>query len=62
MINSESLVKTTKVTKQNLIGKDKIKSKKDIINRTKSKCLNCGHEFDKETKRNLIETLVLSYI
>ncbi len=53
VINSENILKTTKVTKQNLIGKDKIKSKNNIINKTKSKCLNCGHEFDKETKRNI---------
>lgn len=46
--NYENVMRTSKVEKQNLVGKSKIKEKKNIVNKTESKCLNCGHESKKE--------------
>ena len=48
VLNSESVIRTSKVTTKNLFNKDKIKQKKNIVNKTQSKCLNCGHESKKE--------------
>lgn len=46
--NYENVMRTSKIQKQNLIGKSKIQEKKNIVNKTASKCLNCGHESKKE--------------
>lgn len=48
-LKSETFLKTTKVTKQNLIKKDKVKEKKDIVNKVQTKCLNCGYIHKTET-------------
>ena len=41
-LNMETTLKNNQFTKKNLIGKDKIKDKQNIVTKTKSKCLNCG--------------------
>lgn len=46
--NYENVVRTSKTEKLNFIRKPKIKEKKNIVNKTASKCLNCGHESKKE--------------
>ena len=42
-LNAETVLRKNQVVKKNLFGKDKTKEKKDIVNKTKNKCLNCGH-------------------
>ena len=42
-LNAETVLRKKQITQKNLLGKDKIKEKKDIVNKTKNKCLNCGH-------------------
>ena len=42
-LNAETVQRKKQITQKNLLGKDKIKEKKDIVNKTKNKCLNCGH-------------------
>ena len=42
-LNAETVLRKNQVIKKNLFGKDKTKEKKDIVNKTKNKCLNCGH-------------------
>lgn len=42
-LNQETVLRKNQITQKNLFGKDKIKEKKDIVNKTKNKCLNCGH-------------------
>lgn len=49
VLNLESVIRTTKTKKKNLIGKDKVSSKKNIVDKTRIKCLNCGCEYNKET-------------
>ena len=46
---SERVLRRTKTKKQNVFGKDKVKEKKNIVDKTQSKCLNCGYKYDKET-------------
>jgi hypothetical protein len=48
MISSDNSVRKKKITKQNLIGKDKVKEKNELVNKVKTKCLNCGHIEEKE--------------
>ena len=48
IISSENSVKKKTITKQNLIGKDKTKEKNELVNKIKTKCLNCGHVEEKE--------------
>lgn len=47
-LNAEVVLRKTKTRKQNLIGKQKIKEKKSIVDKSKYKCINCGYEYDKE--------------
>lgn len=42
-LNAETVLRKNQVIQKNLFGKDKTKEKKDIVNKTKNKCLNCGH-------------------
>lgn len=42
-LNAETVLRKKQITQKNLLGKDKIKEKKDIVNKAKNKCLNCGH-------------------
>ena len=42
-LNAETVLRKNQVLQKNLFGKDKTKEKKDIVNKTKNKCLNCGH-------------------
>lgn len=42
-LNAETVLRKKQITQKNLLGKDKIKERKDIVNKTKNKCLNCGH-------------------
>ena len=42
-LNAETVLRKNQIVKKNLFGKDKTKEKKDIVNKTKNKCLNCGH-------------------
>lgn len=42
-LNAQTVLRKNKVVQKNLFGKDKTKEKKDIVNKTKNKCLNCGH-------------------
>ena len=42
-LNAETVLRKKQITQKNLLGMDKIKEKKDIVNKTKNKCLNCGH-------------------
>ena len=42
-LNAETVLRKKQITQKKLLGKDKIKEKKDIVNKTKNKCLNCGH-------------------
>ena len=42
-LNADTVLRKKQITQKNLLGKDKIKEKKDIVNKTKNKCLNCGH-------------------
>ena len=46
---SERVLRKTKTKKQNLFGKDKVKEKKNIVDKAQLKCLNCGYKYDKET-------------
>ena len=47
-LKDDRFLRTTKVEKQNLLGKNKIKKKKNIVNKIQTKCLNCGHVTEKE--------------
>lgn len=49
LLKSEKLLRTTTVTKENLIRKNKTKEKKNIVSKIQTKCLNCGHIYEKET-------------
>ena len=42
-LNAETVLRRNQIVQKNLFGKDKTKEKKDIVNKTKNKCLNCGH-------------------
>lgn len=42
-LNAETVLRKNQIIQKNLFGKDKTKEKKDIVNKTKNKCLNCGH-------------------
>jgi len=42
-LNAQTLLRKNQIIQKNLFGKDKTKEKKDIVNKTKNKCLNCGH-------------------
>ena len=42
-LNAETVVRKKQITQKNLFGKDKTKEKQNIVNKTKNKCLNCGH-------------------
>ena len=42
-LNAETVLRKKQITQKNLLGKDKIKEKQNIVNKTKNKCLNCGH-------------------
>lgn len=42
-LNSETVLRKNQIVQKNLFEKDKTKEKKDIVNKTKNKCLNCGH-------------------
>lgn len=42
-LNAQTVLRKNKVVQKNLFGKDKTKEKKDIVNKTKNICLNCGH-------------------
>ena len=41
--DAQTVLRKNQVIKKNLFGKDKTKEKKDIVNKIKNKCLNCGH-------------------
>lgn len=47
-IKSEKVLRTTEITKENLIGKNKTKQKKNIVHKLRTKCLNCGYIEDSE--------------
>ena len=42
-LNAETVLRRNQIVQKKLFGKDKTKEKKDIVNKTKNKCLNCGH-------------------
>lgn len=42
-LNDETVLRKNQVIKKNFFGKDKTKEKKDIVNKIKNKCLNCGY-------------------
>lgn len=42
-LNAETVLRKKQITQKNLFGKDKTKEKQNIVNKTKNKCLNCGH-------------------
>lgn len=42
-LNAETVLRKKQITQKNLFGKDKNKEKQNIVNKTKNKCLNCGH-------------------
>ena len=42
-LNAETVLRRKQITQKNLFGKDKNKEKQNIVNKTKNKCLNCGH-------------------
>ena len=42
-LSDETVLRKKQITQKNLLGKDKTKEKKDIVNKRKNKCLNCGH-------------------
>lgn len=42
-LNAQTVLRKNQVVQKNLFGKDKTKEKKDIVNKTKYKCLNCGN-------------------
>ena len=42
-LNIETVLRKKQVAHKNLFGKEKTKQKKDIVNKTKNKCLNCGY-------------------
>ena len=42
-LNAETVLRKKQSTQKNLFGKDKTKEKQNIVNKTKNKCLNCGH-------------------
>ena len=42
-LNAETVLRKKRITQKNLFGKDKTKEKQNIVNKTKNKCLNCGH-------------------
>lgn len=48
MLKDEKLLQTKKVTKKNLLGKDKVKEEKNILSRKQSKCINCGYIHETE--------------
>lgn len=47
-LKSENILRTTTVTKENLFKKNKIKEKKNLVNRVQIKCLNCGKVYERE--------------
>ena len=42
-LNANTVLRKKQITQKNLFGKDKTKEKQNIVNKTKNKCLNCGH-------------------
>ena len=42
-LNAETVLRKKQITQKKLFGKDKTKEKQNIVNKTKNKCLNCGH-------------------
>ena len=42
-LNADTVLRKKQITQKNLFGKDKTKEKQNIVNKTKNKCLNCGH-------------------
>lgn len=42
-LNANTVLRKKQITQKNLFGKDKNKEKQNIVNKTKNKCLNCGH-------------------
>ena len=42
-LNAETVLRKKQITQKNLFGKDKTKEKQNIVNKTKYKCLTCGH-------------------
>ena len=48
VLKSEGFLRTSRVNEKNLFNKNKIKEKKNIVNKTQVKCLNCGYETKKE--------------
>lgn len=48
LISSDNSIRKKTITKQTLIGKDKIKEKNELVNKVKTKCLNCGYMDEKE--------------
>lgn len=48
VLHTESVLRTSNEKKKNIFNKERIKEKKNIIDKTHSKCLNCGHESKKE--------------
>lgn len=47
-VEQDSSLRKKTITKQNLIGKDKVKEKNEIVSKVKTKCLNCGYVDEKE--------------
>ena len=48
MLKDGKLLQTKKVTKKNVLGKDKVKEEKNILSRKQSKCINCGYIHETE--------------
>lgn len=49
ILKDEKVLQTKKVTKKNLIRKDKTKEEKNILNIKQTKCINCGYIHETET-------------
>ena len=47
-LKSENILRTTTVTKENLLRKNKTKEKKNLVNKVQIKCLNCGKVYERE--------------
>ena len=47
-VEQDSSLRKKTITKQNLIWKDKVKEKNEIVSKVKTKCLNCGYVDEKE--------------